>query len=122
MRDGKPLDGKRLLIVEDEYFIAMELTDFVEERGGEVVATTGQLHEALQAAQQQLHGALVDVQLGEEQSFPLIQKLREAGVPLILMTGYNAKNLPEEVRDCPIMTKPFQEKKLEELAVRVFCA
>lgn len=112
--------GKRLLIVEDEFFVARELEAFVEERGGKVVAMTGRLDEAMEAVDLELHGALVDVQLGPERSYPVIDKLKEAGVPVILMTGYNRRTLREDLRDGPIMPKPFQEQELERLAARVF--
>jgi len=119
------LKGKRLLIVEDEFIIAQEIANFVRDRGGEVAAMTGHLDQALKAADDglhgALHGALVDVQLGEVESYPVVEKLRGAGVPVILMTGYTTTNLREDMQDCPAVTKPFPQKKLEALVREVFC-
>jgi len=115
------LKGKRLLIVEDEFIIAQEIANFVRDRGGEVAAMTGHLDQALKAADDGLHGALVDVQLGEVESYPVVEKLRGAGVPVILMTGYTTTNLREDMQDCPAVTKPFPQKKLEALVREVFC-
>lgn len=111
-----PLEGKRLLVVEDEFLIARELAQFLEDQGAALAAMTGQL----EAAQEPLDGAVVDVQLGAEQSYPLIDRLRARGVPLIILTGYNQTTLREDLTGCPILAKPFQEREFERLAVQLF--
>lgn len=120
MASGKPLSSKRLLIVEDEYLVAMELAMAVEELGGEVAALAGRLSDAMEAAGQQIDGALVDVQLGSEKSFPLVEKLAAAQIPLILMTGYDPSVLPEDIRRHPRLAKPFVPAELERMARQVF--
>jgi ActR/RegA family two-component response regulator len=116
------LYGKRLLIVEDEILVAMELGQTMEDMGAEIAATTGSLSEALEMAEMPLDGALVDVQLGEEKSFVLVEKLLAAGVPLILTTGYDVAVLPEHLRGCPRIAKPILPTRLEKLVQEVFHA
>ena len=120
MAHDKPLSAKRLLIVEDEFLLAMELADAVEEMGAEIAALTGRLSEAMEAADALIDGALIDVQLGNEKSFPLVEKLNAAGIPLILMTGYDVNVLPEAMRQHPRLTKPFSPAQLEKISREVF--
>lgn len=116
------LKGKRLLIVEDEYLVAMELSTAMEDMGADVVGMTGSLAEALEMAKGPLDGALVDVQLGQDKSFALLDKLLAAGIPFILTTGYDVAVLPEHLRHCPRIAKPILPARLEKLVEQVFQA
>lgn len=120
MSTATPLSGKRILIVEDEYLVAMELADEMEQLGAEIVALTGSLDEAMRAADDALDGALVDLQLGGDKAFAVAEKLRRARVPVILTTGYDVAGLPEGLRDCPRITKPFSPDQLRRMAEHVF--
>lgn len=116
----KPLSHMRLLIVEDEYLVAMELADALEDLGADIAGVTGRLSEALEAADAVIDGALVDVQLGGDTSTALVEKLKAAGIPLILMTGYDSSVLPESMHQCPRIPKPFAPEQLERMTRKVF--
>lgn len=120
MTGAKPLAGLRVLIVEDEFLVAYELETEMEELGAEVVKVAGLLSEALEAADGDIHGALVDIHLRDEDSYPLIDKLSAAGIPLILTTGYDLRTLPEPLRACPRVAKPFAPAQLQQMAQAVF--
>jgi DNA-binding response OmpR family regulator len=72
--------GLRILVVEDDLLIAMEMEEFLRGVGCDVVGPIARLDEAL--ATEELHGAIVDLNLRSELSFPLIDQLQQASVPV----------------------------------------
>jgi CheY-like chemotaxis protein len=114
------LSGLRVLIVEDEFLVALELQHTMEHLGATVPAPAATVSEALAAASQPLDGALLDVQLGAEKVYPVADRLLALGTPIIFTTGYSADRLPERLRHCPRLSKPFSRGQLQRLAVQVF--
>lgn len=103
------LQGKRILIVEDEYFIAAGLRDTLQDMQADVVGPIGRLDEALAMADEAIDLALLDVNLGGAKVFPVADRLSERSVPYILVTGYDDWALPSGYRDAPRVTKPFAD-------------
>jgi DNA-binding response OmpR family regulator len=115
------LEGVRILLVEDEYFIAMELAATVAELGVEVVGPVGRLEPARELARtERLEGAVLDIDLGGQPSFPLAEELMERGVRLIFVTGFDATILPDRFRHVPSLTKPVNQAALRRLLVQEF--
>lgn len=111
------LAGRKVLIVEDEYFAAVELQRLVEEAGGKVVGPAGTLADAQELVGDELDGAILDLRLDEETSVPLARALRRRGVPFLLVTGLEPEMLPREVAACPRLGKPYTELEFR-LALR----
>ncbi|MGH7905194.1 MAG: response regulator [Candidatus Binataceae bacterium] len=112
------LKGLRVLLVEDEFFIAEELQLILEDAGMTVVGPAPSLHKALQIAQGDGGGidvALLDVNLRGEHVYPLAQHLMARQVPFILMTGYSRDQLPSEYAARPVLLKPFNPDALLKL-------
>ncbi|WP_347302983.1 response regulator [Croceibacterium sp. TMG7-5b_MA50] len=105
MIDG--LTGKRVLIVEDEFYIASNLRRSLHDLGAIVIGPAPDLATALPLAEEALDAAVLDVNLDYEQSFPVADRLRERGIPFLLLTGYDAWALPESYQDAPRLAKPF---------------
>lgn len=120
MNDEQPLSGLRILIVEDEFVVAMELVEEMEGLGAQVTASVGTLAEALEAVQAQVDGVLLDVQLGDEKTYALASDLQAAGTPFILTTGFDTAMLPEPLRASPRLSKPFSPVALKRMATQVF--
>lgn len=101
--------GRRILVVEDEYLIATELAEALEELGAEVVGPVANVRSALAEVERAEHldGASLDVTLGQEKSFEVAALLQERGVPFVFLTGYGDRGLPERYRDVPRCEKPF---------------
>jgi CheY-like chemotaxis protein len=101
--------GRRILVVEDEYLIAADLAEALEELGAEVVGPVANVKAALAAVElaEDLDGATLDVTLGQEKSFDVAARLQERGVPFVFLTGYGDRGLPERYRDIPRCEKPF---------------
>ncbi|OHV78028.1 response regulator [Ensifer sp. LCM 4579] len=120
MSADRRLVGLHILVVEDEFLIAMELEDAIAQMGA-TVTTVGGRTEALDAlANERPDGAILDVQLGEEMSYDVAEQLIVLDVPFVLATGFDATILPPHLRGRPRLSKPFAPTDLERLAVQVF--
>jgi DNA-binding response OmpR family regulator len=108
------LCGLRILLVEDDVLLAMEMEDVLRDLGCEIVGPYGRLDDAMMAAfSQALDGAIVDLNLRGEMSFPLIATLRSKSVPCVLCSGY--ADLPEmrsQIGDLPALAKPCNHDHL----------
>lgn len=101
------LAGKRVLIVEDEYFIATDIKRTLKGEGAEIVGPVGNLESGLSLADEELDAAILDVNLEEALSYPIADRLRDRRVPYLFLTGYDAWSLPAEHRDTARLAKPF---------------
>lgn len=110
------LEGKRFLIVEDEYLIAAELFSLLENAGATPFGPVADLERALEisAANFPLDAAILDINLQNEMVFPAAAKLAMQNIPIIFVTGYDCRSLPDAFNDAPCLTKPFEERKLLE--------
>lgn len=105
------LEGKRILVVEDEPIIAMMTEDWLAELGAVPIGPAASVADALQlAAANELDAALIDLNLRGESGDAVAEALAARGVPFVVATGYAA---PPSGRDYPLLLrKPYV---LEEL-------
>ena len=115
------LAGKRILVVEDVMVMADVICDQLAECGCTVVGPVAHLADALPLAREAaLDGALLDVNLAGERSFPLAAVLRERHVPYLFLTGYDSPNaFPAEYREAPRLGKPFRHQDLVNALTRL---
>jgi CheY-like chemotaxis protein len=118
-------DGKRLLVVEDEFVIALDLQNLLEAAGHEVVALAASVPDALAllaagapGQQQSLDGAVLDVNLRGEPATPVADALAARGVPFVFVSGYGAAGRPAGHETAPVLAKPYSEGDLLELVGR----
>jgi len=106
--------GRKILIVEDDALIAMELEERLGELGYVVLGPASTLEEAEQIiAAGRPDAALLDANLNGVSSVPLGVKLAGLGVPFAFCTGYDQiKNAPPEVAAAPVFTKPISDADL----------
>jgi response regulator RpfG family c-di-GMP phosphodiesterase len=115
-RAGKPLDGQRILLVEDEYLIAMEVEEVLRDLGADIVGPFSRLEQALGAlAHEPVHGAVLDVRLDHQTIDDLALSLVSQGVPVLLTTGYEQDQLPPALRDPPRLKKPYSYRDLRTM-------
>ena len=106
----RPLNGVRVLLVEDEALVAMLIEDMLSDDGCSVVATASRLPEALGYAQDlelAFDVAILDLNLAGENTFPVASALEARKLPFAFATGYGAGGLPAEWRGRPTLQKPF---------------
>lgn len=118
---GGPLQGLRLLVVEDEYFIAVEVCDILIANGAEVLGPVGSVDEGAAVAEREpLDGAVLDVNLHGAMVYALVDQLTAAGTPMLFVTGYDPGALPADRRDAVILGKPVDRRRLVEAAAACF--
>lgn len=101
--------GRRVLVVEDEYFVAKELALDLEGAGVEVVGPAPSVAKALGLiGAGRLDGASLDVSLRGEPVYPVADALAEAGVPFVFVTGYDAEVIPDRFADSACLVKPVE--------------
>ena len=107
-------EKKRILIVEDEPFIALTLEDMLDELGFALVCTVSHIAEALEViGREAVDCALLDVNLGSEKIDPVADLLATRGCPFIFTTGYGASGIPAGHVGRPVLQKPF---RMDDLA------
>lgn len=107
--DSAPLSGRKILIVEDEAPIALNLATAVQQAGGIVigpVASVAGAHAVM--ADNRLDGALLDIRLRNETSFPLADVLAVLNVPFVFVSGLSSALMPYTHRDRPLFDKPYE--------------
>jgi DNA-binding response OmpR family regulator len=108
--------GRRVLVVDDEPLIASLIADWLLELECEVAGPVNNAPDALQIAERtRLDGALLDVTLGADDSFPLAEALLAKGVPVAFITGRDAQSLPNPYKSSPVLGKPFDFDALKAL-------
>lgn len=114
------LSGKRILIVEDEYLLADDLSETLTDAGAEIVGPVATVAEANELADAQgFDCAVLDMNLEGQFAFALAQRLKNEGVPFVVATGYGEDVLPEALRDEPRIEKPYVVSKMVNALVRL---
>ncbi|MCJ2084734.1 response regulator [Methylobacterium sp. E-005] len=111
---ARPLGGRRILIVEDEYLIAMEVKRWLLAAGAEVVGPVPNVERALDViADEGLDAAVLDVNLDHGDTvYPVADKLSALGVPYLFATGDVKISCADAYRQRPRLEKPFGEAEL----------
>ena len=108
MPDTATIKGLRVLIVEDEFLLALSLEDDLVLAGCVTIGPFSNLADATQATRREdFDLAILDVNLGGEPIYPLAEELLERGKPFLLVTGYGAESLPPHFRSLPRLPKPY---------------
>lgn len=109
------LAGRRVLVVEDEYFLADDLVNALADAGAEVVGPASEESDALRLiGDQAVDLAVVDINLKGKASFLIADVLAARGIPFVFATGYDADILPERHAQVSRWEKPFRLSALME--------
>ncbi len=110
------LEGRRVLVVEDESLVAMLLETILEDMGAAPVGPASTVEEGVAAAtgEPDLDAALLDVNVAGKPVFPVAEALSARGVPFVFSTGYGEGGLPDEWRGRPVLQKPFTEQAVRD--------
>lgn len=111
---GDPLlKGKRILVVEDEPLVAMDLESQLLALGCIVVGPAPSVGRAMaHLDESEVDAALVDANLGGERVGGLAAALTRQGIPFAFATGYERSALPRGFQDVPLLAKPFDERSI----------
>ncbi|MCB8820902.1 response regulator [Microvirga rosea] len=119
--DKPDLTGCRVLLVEDEYYIADDLCQALEQCGAIVVGPVPSLDKALALAEsERLTCAVLDMDLRGESGLGVAEILRRRNVPFIYSTGYSRAVVPETLKGAAHLEKPFRIEELLHAVNTVF--
>ncbi|MCA0356906.1 MAG: GAF domain-containing protein [Proteobacteria bacterium] len=115
--DGPIRAPERMLVLEDNMIIALDLEDMLTRMGVKDITVVSSVAQALEA----LNGwsppfAILDVNLGAETSFPVADALLAAGAPFAFGTGFgDSASFPDRFRDIPVLQKPYSAESVAAL-------
>lgn len=109
------LAGLRILVVEDEYMVCELLCMMLEDIGCHVVGPCATVAEAVAAVlDNEIDGAVLDVNLDGDSSGPVAAALNAAAVPFVVATGYGALSLLDGAfNQTSRLSKPFDRAQLK---------
>ena len=112
--DAGPIDS-RILVVEDEALIALELNSGLSNLGWTVLGPAASLDEGMRMVDQtqDLIAAVLDVNLDGRSVYPLAQVLQDRNIPFVFCTGYDVVDLDGRFKDAPVMHKPVDISLLD---------
>lgn len=108
------LKGCRVLVAEDDFFLADDMAMALRDLGAEVIGPVGSFRDGLMSVvtASSIDVALLDVNLRGDMVWPLAEILLDRGVDVILATGYDRSSLPPRFLSLPRFEKPFDAGRL----------
>ncbi|AGK59890.1 signal transduction histidine kinase [Hyphomicrobium denitrificans 1NES1] len=112
----KPVAGKRILIVDDEPLIAMDIVASLEDEGCQIVGPAGTLQKALNLIERkEIDAALLDANLSGDPVDTIAAALARRKIPFAFVSGYGREGLPEAYQQVELIKKPFQRQQLVDV-------
>lgn len=106
--------ARRVLIVEDEMFVAILLEDMLSELGYEIAGMASRVATALPLiGSLDFDFAILDVNLAGEMSFPIADAIAERGLPYLFASGYGRQGIIPAHSHRPVLSKPFSSGDLQ---------
>lgn len=107
------LKGKRILVIEDEPLVSMDLENCLIEFGSIVIGPAGTIDDARNLIDtEEFDAALVDANLGGQPVGELAEALTKRDIPFLFLTGYGRESLPAAFRNAGLVAKPYTCEQL----------
>jgi CheY-like chemotaxis protein len=114
------LSGRRILVVEDEMLVLLNLEDMLADLGCKSVSAAATVDQALALiGEQAFDAAMVDVNLNGTKSYPIADALMTRGVPFVFSTGYSGQSLEDGYRNQLVLGKPYRNGEMVEILTRL---
>ncbi|HWY80574.1 MAG TPA: response regulator [Roseiarcus sp.] len=113
------LRDRRILIVEDEYLVAMSLAEALQDAGSIVLGPVPSVDKAITKIESEPHidGAVVDVNLGGVLAYPVADLLIARKIPFVFTSGYEDNLLRDRYSQVKNCAKPYLFAAMEEALV-----
>jgi CheY-like chemotaxis protein len=100
---------RRVLLVEDSYLLALDLSNELVRIGAEVLGPFADLDTAfaLVRSERQIDAAVIDINLNGESSYQLVDELVRRDIPVVFSTGYDQDAVPYRLRHIRVFSKPL---------------
>ena len=109
------LKGLRVLVVENEALVALQLEDMLADLGCAIIGPASRVCQALDLlGGQVVDAAVLDLNVAGELVYPVADALARRGLPYIFATGYGASGLIGPYRSRPVLQKPFLQSQLRQ--------
>ncbi|SCY04149.1 response regulator [Microvirga guangxiensis] len=102
----------RILILEDDPFIASDLQSILEDEGHEVVGVFDSIAETYQHLEDEFDYALLDIDVVGGKSFGVANALAERSIPFAFVSASKPGDLPQSLREVAFIPKPFEERAI----------
>jgi light-regulated signal transduction histidine kinase (bacteriophytochrome)/CheY-like chemotaxis protein len=108
---------ERMLVLEDNMIIALDLEDMLARLGVKHVTVVSSVAQAFEALNDETPPfAILDVNLGQETSFPVAEALQDAGIPFAFGTGFgDSAAFPDRFKQTPVLQKPYSAESVAAL-------
>jgi len=117
---GTNLAGTKILLVEDEFIITLEMELALLNLGCVVLGPAASAAQALALLDRERPDvAMLDVRLLDGLVTPVAERLGALGVPFVLVTAYDTAQLPPPLRAAPLLAKPVNDNELRRLLSRL---
>lgn len=121
LEPNESIKGAKVLIVDDEALVALELAEYLGERGAEIIGPCHSVDSALELIKAKVpDAAVLNVDIDGEIVRPLAEALDRAGVPFVFETGFDPKNVAE-ISGTPhheVVRKPYRRREVLGALIR----
>jgi CheY-like chemotaxis protein len=110
-RKKEPLKGLKVLVVEDQAPIALQMEDMLVESECEVVGPASRVGQALRLlSDNAVDAAVLDLNIAGELVYPVADALDARGLPYVFATGYSPSDVADRYGHRPVLQKPFSRR------------
>jgi DNA-binding response OmpR family regulator len=110
----------RILIVEDEPLLAMDVEMLLGDVGYGVIGPALNTAHALRLIEDEKPNlTILDLNLGTEMAFPVLDRLAGSGMSFIIVSGHSREAMPRCHQDRPYLSKPYDSAELLRLVHHV---
>lgn len=107
------LDGRNVLVIEDQYLLATEICEWLRAAGADVLGPVPDTRSACELLDsERVDAAVVDINLGSGPTYEIANELTGRSVPFLFATGYDRGAIPDKFSAAPRLEKPFGEADL----------
>ena len=101
--------NQTILLVEDSLIISLDAEDIIQRLGAAKIVTEATVAGALSSLDSiDFDFAILDINLGDQNSYPVADRLADKGIPFVFATGYGEQaKLPEQHRNRLVLQKPY---------------
>ena len=93
--------------------VALYIEDTLRELGCDVIEPAHTLNDAMARLEDhEVDAAILDINVAEQEVYPVAERLAARGVPFVFATGYALENIQDDWRSRPIIRKPYHGEQL----------
>jgi two-component SAPR family response regulator len=120
LQASEPFSGLRVLVAEDDGLVSLALQDILVDMGCEIVGSASEANAAMSLVHQaRADVAFLDYWLHDKPVDAVADVLITRGVPIVLATGFGAKDIAPRLRHVPLLRKPYIVEDVEDVLSQV---